>query len=290
MSPLYRLGCPLWACPDWQGSLYKPGAPAAQWLSQYSRVFRTVEEPISRDGKVDLRKVKRWCRSTPDDFRFVLPFPRSVTDDAMLQGELLDLDPFLDLLSVLQDHDRLGPSRLQLPPAFDGPKLPVLEHFLESMPVEFPIAVEAQHPDFFADAPAGRKLHRLLKRLRLDRSIVAEWDPDDPVTEAAANESRRIRFPEQVRCDATGPMPMLRLCGARLDQLLVPTWLDVWADVVAEWIVKKKRPYVFIDVENVSDGPVIAEMFHERVQALLPEVAAMPRWPGRGLAVQLQLF
>ncbi|WP_417735153.1 hypothetical protein [Rosistilla oblonga] len=54
MSPLYRLGCPLWACPDWQGSLYKPGAPAAQWLSQYSRVFRTVEEPISRDGKVDL--------------------------------------------------------------------------------------------------------------------------------------------------------------------------------------------------------------------------------------------
>lgn len=291
MSPLYRLGCPTWECPDWQGRLYKPTAPAARWLGQYSRVFTTVEEHACLDQIPNRHAIRRWCRETPDDFRFVLSFPRSVTEAAMLQGPLPELDPFLDILSTLQQHDRLGPSLLQLPTQFDRHHFAALQHFLELMPVEFPIAVEPQHPDYFDDGPTQRQLQRLLKRLRLDRVVSVNRVLSTPATEGQPSlKTRRFTWPNPDRSLSTRAHLVLRLWAAELLPAAATQWIDAWAEVVADEIAAGRQPYVFIHATNNRDAPTIAELFHEAVQQLVPEVAAMPRWPGRGMAVQLQLF
>ncbi|MEZ6088599.1 MAG: DUF72 domain-containing protein [Pirellulaceae bacterium] len=288
--PRYRLGCPVWACPEWQGSLYKRGSNREQWLTQYSRVFMTVEGNSTFYGLPDSKTAIRWCRGTADGFRFALKFPRSVTHDAMLEGPLDELDPFLDLLGILEQHDRLGPSLLQLPPNFDGQRLSVLQRFLESLPSEFPVAVEVRHADYFDQGPIENKLHRLLKRLKIDQALfdsrpLFSEPPDDEIERVS--QSRKPRSP--LRTHRIGRHPMLRLVGRNRLEKVTP-WLDSWAQVVAQWIHDGGEPYVFTHAPDDRYAPVMASMFHDALTQYIPDLPEMPTWLGRLQPMQLELF
>ncbi|MEM9410921.1 MAG: DUF72 domain-containing protein, partial [Planctomycetota bacterium] len=75
----YRIGCPVWSCPQWRGSVYRPKSPRTNWLREYSEVFTTVEGNSTFYGLPKLETFQRWADETADHFRFVLKFPRSIT-------------------------------------------------------------------------------------------------------------------------------------------------------------------------------------------------------------------
>jgi uncharacterized protein YecE (DUF72 family) len=115
--PLY-LGCPVWACDHWRGSLYMPKASRADWLPQYSTVFHTVEGNSTFYALPNLETAKRWAESVVPGFRFSLKMPRAISHDKRLRNTNEELRAFINVADVLDVHRCLGPSFLQLPPDF----------------------------------------------------------------------------------------------------------------------------------------------------------------------------
>lgn len=293
---IYRLGLSQWSCASWRGRLLKHNrskAPQADLdLAQYSQVFSSVAVPSTFDTLPAAHDVRRWCRKSQPGLQFILQFPRTVTHDALLQGPMDDLDPFLDLLGILEQHERLGPSLLQLPPNFDGGQIDVLREFLESLPAEFAVAVELQHGDWSDNPTIEQKLLRMLKRLKIDRCVrpfdqpsayrcVADRDHgDDP---DSATSSHRGNIP------ATGQYPMLWLNVDR-DLSEAGRWISSWAQQVADWIDEGRQAHVIVQSAGHENDPDLAAAFHNALMRHVKPLPPLPPWPGKRSARQLELF
>jgi uncharacterized protein YecE (DUF72 family) len=270
--------------------LYTKHSSREDWLDQYSSVFGTAEGNSTFYGLPELETVQRWCHHTRSGFRFAFKFPRELTHDRMLIGGESTLARFLEILGILHDKERLGPSLLQLSPKFDGSRLNVLEHFLGKLPTEFPIAVEVRHSDYFDGDKFENGLNRMLadhqlNRVMFDSRALFSQPPDDEIEEVS--QKRKPQLPH--RCIATGFNPMLRLVG-RNDLAKAQPWIDEWTGQVAAWIREGRQPFVFTHAPDDQFAPPMAEIFHRSLREKLPQLAPLPRWPGRDEPRQLKLF
>src|SRR5690554_6106579 len=135
-SPRLHLGLPMWANPDWRGTLYPPHGGG---LEEYARVFGTVEGNTTfYSGAPRAETVAAWARQAPPDFRFCFKLPALLTHERRLAGVEAELDAFLEALSPL--HDRLGPLMVQLPRDFGAEELPRLDALLARWPANLPCA------------------------------------------------------------------------------------------------------------------------------------------------------
>ena len=286
----YFLGCPVWACQQWQGNLFTDAAPRTGWLRQYSGVFNTVEGNSTFYGLPELAVIKNWCQQTCEGFRFALKFPREVTHEHQLAAGWDTLDHFINILEILAQHGRLGPSLLQLPPFFDSSGLPRLTEFIRRWPAKFPIAVEVRHLDFFDDGTVEDELNSMLSEHSADRALfdsrpLFSAPPSDVIEEES--QRRKPRSPH--RTTAIGRYPMLRLVG-RNDVASARAWIDEWASTTAEWICEGRQPFVFTHAPDDRFAPEMAEMFHAAMQRSIKDLADLPVWPGRQQMRQLGLF
>jgi uncharacterized protein YecE (DUF72 family) len=289
----YFLGCPVWACTRWQGNLFTRDARRDQWLNQYSTVFPAVEGNGTFYGLPSHETVKKWVDSTLEPFHFVLKFPRTISHDHRLLNAEAETDQFLQVLQILYDADRLGPAFLQLPSGFSPHQLDDLAAYLQSLPPEFPYAVEVRHHDFFDKGPNERALHHVLRDLKIDRVIfdsrpLFSAPPGDDYERQS--QSRKPQLP--VHAAATGCRPLIRLVG-RNDVARVTPWIDEWAPVVAEWIGAGLTPYVFTHAPDDRYAPDLARRFHAAVRKHTHRVPDMPDWLGESepqRARQLALF
>jgi len=119
-NQLYRLGCPVWNCDAWKGSVYPASAAKDRWLGHYTKTFGTVEGNSTFYGIPGLDTFHRWADRAADGFKFALKFPRSVSHEKELLGAEMETGLFLDGLQILNDAGNLGTSFLQLGPRF-GP-------------------------------------------------------------------------------------------------------------------------------------------------------------------------
>lgn len=296
MSPQlpYDLGCPVWASATWPGKLFRATAKRAEWLRQYSQCFSTVEGNSTFYGLPDASVITRWCKETESGFRFALKFPRSISHDCELVAAEVETKIFLDLLAILQKHNRLGPSLLQLGPSFSGNKFGQLVAYLQKLPPEFHYAVEVRHPDYFDDGPIERELESLLRahgvdRVTMDTRALFSRPPSDAVEE----ESQRRKPRSPIRKSVTGQSPMLRLVGRNRIEEALP-WIEEWTLQVAAWIRDGLRPIVFTHAPDDAFAPDLARLFHAHLRQLLPDLPQLPTWPAEiekaEAARQQQLF
>ena len=290
MERPYSLGCPVWACEAWQGSLYRRSSPRRKWLAEYSHVFQAVEGNSTFYGLPSASTVQRWCAETADDFHFVLKFPRAITHEKKLRDVAAETRAFVDLLSILAEAERLGPSMLQLPPYFSGADLPVLADYLESLPASLDYAVEVRHDDFFHGSVYDLRLQDLLRENGVDRVIfdsrpLYSAAPDDEIE--AASQTRKPLLP--VRPIALGKRPVVRLIG-RNDISKVHPWLQEWVPTIQSWIEDDLHPYVFTHTPDDRFAPFLAQLFHQELLAANPSLPPLNRWPGSAEPKQLELF
>ncbi len=85
-------------------------------LQRYSRVLRAVEINSSFYRPHAERTYARWAASTPDDFRFSVKVPKTITHGQRLVGVEALLDRFLAESAGL--GEKRGPLLVQLPPSF----------------------------------------------------------------------------------------------------------------------------------------------------------------------------
>ena len=57
--------------------------------------------------------------------------------------------------------------------------------------------------------------------------------------------------------------------------------MSEWAGIVAGWIRSGLEPFVFTHAPNDAFAPTMAERFHSLLTEHLPDLPALPEWPGR---------
>lgn len=166
------VGCAGWALNRHD----KPHFPAdGSHLERYAAVFPAVEINSSfyRPHRVD--SYRRWAAAVPDDFRFAVKLPRTITHEQRLLGALPLLDIFLDEVRGL--GEKLAVVLVQLPPslAFDQRRAAV---FLRGFRARHDggICLEPRHASWFE--PAAQAL--------LQRHRIARVAADPALSEAAA--------------------------------------------------------------------------------------------------------
>ena len=277
-SSLYSLGCPVWSCPHWRGSVYSIKAAKTKWLNHYSTVFNTVEGNSTFYGIPAPETFQRWADQPAEGFRFALKFPRSISHEAQLVDAEAQTNQFLEGLRILHHTNRLGPTFLQLSPSFSPVGFGALESYLRSLPTEMPFAVEVRHHDWFAE-PSESRLNALLSKLKMDR-VIFDSRPlysSPPSTHAEQiSQGRKPRVP--IRTDVTSEYPMLRLVG-RDDVSLVQPWIDEWVPLVADWIAQGLHPFVFTHTPNDQFAPDLARDFHNALAKVVDSLDPIKQWP-----------
>lgn len=273
----YFLGCPVWTWPTWRGSIYPARAPQKKWLHYYSTKFSCVEGNSTFYGIPTPETVTRWAEETVDGFRFALKFPRAISHDKELVAAELETEAFLNLLNILNEHDRLGPTFLQLSPYFAANRFNALQQYLKNLPREFPYAVEVRHPDWF-QPETEQRLDALLTELEIDRVIfdsrpLFSADPTDEYE--TKSQQRKPQVP--IRKQTTGRFPFVRLIGRNQIELVDP-WIEEWTDQVQSWIEEGLKPYVFTHAPDDEFAPQIARRFHDSLSRKLSKLPSLPEW------------
>jgi uncharacterized protein YecE (DUF72 family) len=136
-----------WAYKDWVGSFYPPKTRPDNYLGVYSELLRAVEIDSSFYA-IPLRStVETWAHQVPEGFCFAPKMVRRVTHDHRLRECGPILDAFFDSLSAL--GDALGPICLQFDHTFRIEELPLLEDFLQQLPLAHRYAVEIRHRSWY---------------------------------------------------------------------------------------------------------------------------------------------
>lgn len=291
----YYLGGPVWANKHWVGSLYPRRSDPSEWLSFYSEVFNTVEGNSTFYALPDEDTFLRWRDATHPDFRFCFKVPREVTHEAGLTSRTgrQTLDAFYQRLALLPD--RVGMVLIQLPPGFGGDRLGELKEFLQAIPRNFPLAVEARHPEFYDRTRYEPMLDQLLSDLEVNRGlfdteVLHGLDPSEAhIVEA---QSRKPENPG--RFTATGRHPVLRFVGHDDPAPNLPR-LRTIARQVADWILEDRKPFVFLHSPDDRQVPQICRHFHGLLSRALKPAGAgeIPPFPGElepAPPIQLDLF
>jgi uncharacterized protein YecE (DUF72 family) len=278
------IGCPLWAEPAWQGSVYTVGSDADQRLAQYSRIFGAVEGNTTFYSLPSAARVSRWAEMLSDDFHFCAKLPQAVSHCGALDARHRQLQMFFERMAPLEQ--RLGPVWLQLPAGFGADGLDSLARFLDGLPSAYRYAVEVRHPVFFAKGEVERQLNRLLhgravERIVFDaRALFASQSKDVATLEA---QQRKPRLP--VHAVALTTRPAVRFVGG-LDARANWIALRPWLDKCVEWLQAGLNPMLFMHTPDNRQAPALARDVQRALCERLPGLAPMPEWPGERQAAE----
>jgi len=155
LSPVSRIkvGCAGWSLPR---ALWPEFPAAGTHLQRYAARFNAVEINSSFYRPHQPGTYARWAASVPDNFRFSVKLPKTITHQQRLVDCAGLLDIFVAQISGL--GERLGCLLVQLPPslAFDAA---TVTGFLRALRERHggPVALEPRHASWFS-APADALL------------------------------------------------------------------------------------------------------------------------------------
>jgi uncharacterized protein YecE (DUF72 family) len=111
---------------QWKGNFYPEKLPDREMLGFYAKQFPTVEINHSFYRMPTENVLLQWAKTVPEGFRFALKANQQITHIQRLRNCESTLKRFLEVASVLNDGDHLGPILVQLPPTFKFDR-PLLE-------------------------------------------------------------------------------------------------------------------------------------------------------------------
>jgi uncharacterized protein YecE (DUF72 family) len=164
-----RIGTAGWSIPKAVADAF----PAAgSHLTRYAARFSAVEINSSFYRPHRPTTYARWAASVPEDFRFSVKLPRSITHERKLEDVAEPLDQFLTEVGAL--GDRLGPMLIQLPPSLECEQA-VAERFFTRMRECFDGALvcEPRHASWFEDRVEAMLAAFRVARVAADPAPVA---------------------------------------------------------------------------------------------------------------------
>jgi uncharacterized protein YecE (DUF72 family) len=185
---MFRIGTTGWAIPARVRDRFPVEGTS---LQRYAQQFPVTEinSTFSRSHK--RQTYERWATAVPDEFRFAVKVPKSVTHHRRLVDVDVLLDRFLEEVAAL--GTKLGPLLIQLPPSLVFDPI-IVRNFLECFRgrAPGPVVCEPRHSSWFAG-----EAHQLLS--------------DYEVARVAADPAR---IPEAARPGGSNSIVYYRLHGS----------------------------------------------------------------------------
>jgi uncharacterized protein YecE (DUF72 family) len=216
---------------QWKGSFYPEKLQDREMLSFYAQHFSTVEINHSFYRMPTESVLENWAKAVPEGFRFALKANQKITHIQRLKNTESTLKRFLEVASVLQNGDHLGPILIQLPPNFKFDQ-PLLEDFLALRPPAFQFAFEVRHASWYQE-----ETYTVLRKHNTALCL-AETDKDEP--------------PQVLTADFT----YVRL--RREDY--TPKQLGEWKKRFDAWRAKGVDVYVYCKHEDEGKAPAYARI------------------------------
>ena len=223
------IGTSGYAYPKWKGTFYPAKFPDREMLKFYGQQFPTVELNNTFYRLPTEKNVAQWAESVPPGFQFAMKMNQRVTHILKLRNSEPLLKHFLQMVSLLDDGDHLGPILIQLPPTFRA-DLAVLEEFLAQRPRAFRFAFEVRHASWHAE-----ETYALLRKHETAWCLA---ETDDAGT------------PEVI----TAPFTYLRL---RRDSY-TPKQLSAWRQRINGWLGQGLDVYAYLKHEDEGKAPAYA--------------------------------
>ena len=169
-GPVIRVGTAGWTVPRTVAEAFPVEGTG---LERYAARFNCAEINSTFYRPHRASTFERWASSTPEDFRFSVKIPRSITHEAKLRDSAALFSAFLEQLAPL--GPKLGPLLVQLPPslAFDAE---VAAAFFAEVRAAFegPVACEPRHATWFEADAADLLARRHIARVAADPARVPE--------------------------------------------------------------------------------------------------------------------
>jgi uncharacterized protein YecE (DUF72 family) len=269
----FYLGCAVWSFPGWVGELFPPGSKRSDWLGIYGQSFSCVEGNTTFYATPSEEILHRWVLETPENFRFCLKIPRSISH----QGRLVDMaGGALGFFHHCRKGlgQRLGPVLLQLPPSY-GPEMGHdLSAFLNRWrrEAEWPISVEVRHVGWYAPEISTR-LRLMLGRMGYAQ-VVLDTRPvyEGPGDAQAGSERKKPSLPLQP--DATSDRVFIRFIS-HPERNFNRSYLEEWAERVHVWLDEGKEVFFFVHCPQEEHSPGTARLFQEILEARGAPVPAL---------------
>lgn len=267
----------MWTNVAWPGRSIPASTPRGGELAAYSSLVSAVEGNTTFYALPSHETASRWASSTPDDFRFMFKFPRTVTHDRKLRHTGGLVREFFDVLEPCLP--KMHPVAVQLPASFGPSDLGVLDEFLGGLPTPVRYAVEVRHLDFFDGGEMERRLNDMLyaagaDRIILDSRAVFAGPRVTPAEHEAFENKPRI----PVRAVATNDSPIVRFIGQTSPEANPEFW-SPWVDTVRRWLVDGRSPIVFIHTPDNAAAIDLARQFYDEVRDVVPELTPQPDAP-----------
>lgn len=168
MTQPIRIGTAGWTVP----SAYLDRAPTGgSHLERYARQFDVVEINSSFHRPHRRATYERWAASVPENFRFSVKVPRTITHDAGLAGCDALLDQFTEEVAGL--GAKLGALLVQLPPKLSLQRR-IANGFFRDLAkrTETPVVLEPRHASWFATGVGEWLAQRRISRVAADPARV----------------------------------------------------------------------------------------------------------------------
>jgi uncharacterized protein YecE (DUF72 family) len=183
VEDMLYIGTMGWSYGFWK--IYPKEMKSTLYLQEYARHFNSVEinNTFYRTPKATI--VSDWAKQTPDDFKFTVKFPKSISHSTNLEYDTGKLDVFLKNINKLEN--KKGPLIIQFPAMFKPDKITHLVDFLDILPSKNLYAVEFRNKDWFT-----QKTYKLLRDREI--AIVQVDHPWLPIINEITSSFVYIRF------------------------------------------------------------------------------------------------
>jgi uncharacterized protein YecE (DUF72 family) len=230
-SGTLRVGTSGYSYKEWKGNFYPKELPDREMLGFYAKQFSTVEINYSFYHMPTESALTNWAKSVPEGFQFALKANQRITHIQRLRDCESALKRFLEVASVLNEGDHLGPILVQVPPNFKFDK-PLLEDFLVLRPAAFRFAFEVRHASWYTE-----ETYAVLRKYN---------------TALCLAENEKQTSPEVITADFT----YVRL---RLEEY-APKQLAAWQKRFDGWLAQGVDVYVYCKHEDEGKAPEYAKL------------------------------
>ncbi|UZT98224.1 DUF72 domain-containing protein [Chryseobacterium fluminis] len=111
------IGCSGFYNNDWKGSLYPEDSKSKDFLILYSETYNSVEINSTFYRKPTQKTLQKWFDETPEDFRFFIKIPKTISHEKRLKDCKAEISEFCDhIQSGLKE--KLAGFLYQFPPSF----------------------------------------------------------------------------------------------------------------------------------------------------------------------------
>ncbi|MEO7757493.1 MAG: DUF72 domain-containing protein [Dokdonella sp.] len=169
-APTVRVGCAGWSISSANSAQF-PGE--GSHLERYAGMFNCVEINSSFYRPHMPKTYRRWADSVPDEFRFSVKIPRSISHEQRLVDCESDVAAFL--LQVCRLEQKLGCLLLQLPPSLPFERIRAITFFRQlRRATKLPVVYEPRHVSWFTPEASSALRELDISRAAADPAVVPQ--------------------------------------------------------------------------------------------------------------------